>query len=309
MKKTLFSLLFMAAFFNNTTMAALVQWKIENGGNGHFYEAIYAPGITWDDAEAAAELSGGYLATITSQAEQNFINGSVISNGFGYRIGGFQPPDSPEPDGNWQWVTGEPFIYTNWWPGEPSNQGGNENTIVLWGANRWNDGPATYPYSGYILETVSEPLSLSLLAPNGGEVITADSSYPVTWSNTGDINDVLIEYSTDNGATWVSVDTASNTGLYNWLVPAKDSNQCLVRISDSSNLNISDTSNAVFTLRKPVVCSQPIPGDLNGDCKVDFTDFCLLAVGWTDEEDLTSLAQLLVSWLDCNLDPPEACWN
>jgi uncharacterized membrane protein len=62
-------------------------------------------------------------------------------------------------------------------------------------------------------------------------------------------------------------------------------------------------------LWKPVaVCSEPIPADLNGDCKIDFTDFCLFAVGWPDEEDLTGLAALCASWLDCNLDPPEACW-
>lgn len=36
-----------------------------------------------------------------------------------------------------------------------------------------------------------------------------------------------------------------------------------------------------------------IPGDLNNDCKVDFADFAILAS----------------HWLECNLDPPEACWE
>ncbi|MCE5341313.1 MAG: formylglycine-generating enzyme family protein [Planctomycetaceae bacterium] len=38
-------------------------------------------------------------------------------------------------------------------------------------------------------------------------------------------------------------------------------------------------------------CLTAFPGDLNGDCKVDFTDFALLASHWAE----------------CNLDPAEAC--
>ena len=40
------------------------------------------------------------------------------------------------------------------------------------------------------------------------------------------------------------------------------------------------------------VCTAPVIGDLNGNCKVDFTDFAIMAS----------------HWLDCNLDPPSACW-
>ena len=40
-------------------------------------------------------------------------------------------------------------------------------------------------------------------------------------------------------------------------------------------------------------CTEEIPGDVNGDCKVDFTD----------------VATMAINWLKCNLEPPEACWN
>ena len=42
-----------------------------------------------------------------------------------------------------------------------------------------------------------------------------------------------------------------------------------------------------------VSCSGPIPGDINNDCKVDLDDLVIL-VG---------------HWLECNLEPPEACWE
>jgi uncharacterized repeat protein (TIGR03803 family) len=53
----------------------------------------------------------------------------------------------------------------------------------------------------------------------------------------------------------------------------------------SSNLGV------IFALDVPVTCVEPPEGDLNGDCKVDFEDFAIMA----DE------------WLDCGLEPPEAC--
>jgi hypothetical protein len=38
-------------------------------------------------------------------------------------------------------------------------------------------------------------------------------------------------------------------------------------------------------------CRRPLRGDLNGDCRVDFQDMALMAM----------------SWLECELDPPQAC--
>lgn len=43
----------------------------------------------------------------------------------------------------------------------------------------------------------------------------------------------------------------------------------------------------------PANCIEWLEMDFNGDCKVDFNDFALFTQ----------------SWLECNLDPPEACWE
>jgi hypothetical protein len=55
-----------------------VQWKVSDGGNGHWYEAVIATG-TWTDAQSAASVAGGYLATVTSEGENNFIY-SLVTN-------------------------------------------------------------------------------------------------------------------------------------------------------------------------------------------------------------------------------------
>jgi len=134
----------------------------------------------------------------------------------------------------------------------------------------------------------------SLLVPNGGETLVSGSSYVIRWltvpkygwpagfipaSGSVFIPEVLIEYSCDNGQSWHSIDTVSNRGSYEWLVPEVDSNQCLVRVSDANHPGvIADTSDDVFTIFQ---CRQAIRGDLDGDCYVNLRDLALLAAMWT----------------------------
>lgn len=82
--------------------------------------------------------------------------------GFGPWLGGFQLYGSPEPDGNWQWVTGEPFSYTNWEINQPDNfnNDGNQNRLRFFKAggligDRWDDEfsePSANVLRGYIIE-------------------------------------------------------------------------------------------------------------------------------------------------------------
>ncbi len=134
------ALLSAAALFMASGAAdgAAVQWTVESGGNGHWYEVITAPnvlgtgmGIPWTDAKAAAEAQGGYLVTITSAAETAFINNLISISaypsywqnvGWGYFGPWIGAQQNPLPvtfgpsysNTNWTWVTGEPWGYTNW---------------------------------------------------------------------------------------------------------------------------------------------------------------------------------------------------
>jgi len=112
--------------------AELVQWAVEDGGNGHFYEAVAEPdGITWADANEAAVLAGGHLVTITSREENDFVYSLIDDDIYWHTIpaghqrgpwlGGYQPQGLPEPAGGWQWLTGEAFTYTNWALGQPDD--------------------------------------------------------------------------------------------------------------------------------------------------------------------------------------------
>jgi hypothetical protein len=110
-------------------------------GSIHYYDAISTPaGLNWDFAWDSALGHGGYLATTTSQAENDFIFNLVDSSVYWYErpgtsrlagpwLGGTQDLGSPEPDSGWHWVTDETMDFVNWSPGQPDDQGGNENSL------------------------------------------------------------------------------------------------------------------------------------------------------------------------------------
>jgi hypothetical protein len=90
-----------------------VQWQVEFGGNGHWYQAIILPtAVSWETAASSAQVRGGYLATIVNEAEGVFV-ASQLSSWVGYPacqtyIGGYRVGDS------WQWATGERGDYWPW---------------------------------------------------------------------------------------------------------------------------------------------------------------------------------------------------
>jgi hypothetical protein len=55
-------------------------------------------------------------------------------------------------------------------------------------------------------------------------------------------------------------------------------------------------------------CTSPIDSDLDGNCKVDFLDFSILADTWAglSFEDIGDFA---MEWLLCNRDPAGKCWQ
>lgn len=118
-----------------------------------------------------------------------------------------------------------------------------------------------------------------LLSPNGGENLSSPGTYRITYTTLEgtDTNDVLIEYSTDNGQTFEHIDISPNTGLYEWDIPPVDSNQCLIRISDADNPTVSDRSDNLFAIFQ---CRKQLISDLNNDCYIDFRDYIILTDDW-----------------------------
>ena len=114
-----------------------VQWRVEDGGNGHWYQALTTL-TDWSVARDLAVSLGGHLATVHSDDENAFIRGLTTGEWQDYWLGAFRSGCTPSPS-PFIWVTGEPWTYSNWLGGEPDCVG-------------WN-GPGT----GTVLEMLGRP--------------------------------------------------------------------------------------------------------------------------------------------------------
>ena len=175
MTKSIFRVLGLLASlaFGGTAIAAdapAVQWKVSDGGNGHWYQFSNQK-IGWNASSILALNKAGYLATITSANENTFIyiylNVLDLWNGErGPLLGGFQDKNSPnykEPSVGWAWVTGETWNFENenWFLGEPNNSSGQspgeEDFLAMDKRSEicgWNDmnGVFAAHYSGLLIE-------------------------------------------------------------------------------------------------------------------------------------------------------------
>jgi len=135
-------------------------------------------GIGWQTAQNECLAEGGYLATLTSEAENDFVFsllsedpllwrwGPFYEIGLGPWIGGVQENGALEPMMGWYWAeTGEAWSYENWAEGEPNDGLPDEDYVhffsgesgVLIG-NFWNDAPGDTLLRGYVIEIDCTPV-------------------------------------------------------------------------------------------------------------------------------------------------------
>ena len=134
---------------------------------GHFYRFIARDGIHWDEARTQADNTyyyglQGYLATIRSKDEQDFILTKTKGTGW---IGA----SDSEQEGTWKWVCGPDADtvfwngtssgssvngeYSHWGAGEPNNLNDEDYAHIMYSINTgyWNDLPVQGSDSpGYI---------------------------------------------------------------------------------------------------------------------------------------------------------------
>jgi hypothetical protein len=100
-----------------------VQWKVEDGGNGHWYARNSQP-MTWAQATASATTIGGALATTTTQLELDFVRLHLITDGTVCWLGGTIDCSGANDvcctNCVWRWSNGETFDLS-WYGWNPDN--------------------------------------------------------------------------------------------------------------------------------------------------------------------------------------------
>jgi hypothetical protein len=158
------------------TTPTLNGFTSQNNYNGHSYYRSTGS-MTWTAAKVACENMGGHLVTVTSPAENNFI--------FNLWPSGWIGLTDEVVEGQWRWVTGEPFTWSNWNGGEPNNAG-NEDYVQFVSNGKWNDLPNTsLPYVlefEYIVTFTEWVYVKSVYTDSTGRYVINESSNPsVEW--------------------------------------------------------------------------------------------------------------------------------
>ncbi|MFX0013826.1 MAG: lectin-like protein [Promethearchaeota archaeon] len=99
---------------------------------------LFTEAKTWSEAKALCESLGGHLVTIADLEENEFV-ANLAADVDQFWIG----LTDELVEGQWQWVTGEPFTYSNWLCPNPNNYA-NQDHVWMYGGTY-----GVYPYCTY----------------------------------------------------------------------------------------------------------------------------------------------------------------
>src|SRR5581483_5011043 len=185
---------------NNETLTGDIAGFSYDNANGHWYQVVNDL-QTWTDAAAAADAAGGYLPTITSSGENQFLFNLASAAGVNtVWLGASDDAAQGTTEGNWIWTAGpeagQQFwqgaadgqaaanAYANWNGGEPNNAGGNENYAMMWGLDgpadgTWNDtdgaNPQWYAVEVGITEDTDSVIPSAFLLANDTDADVGDT--------------------------------------------------------------------------------------------------------------------------------------
>ncbi|MBN1814798.1 MAG: C-type lectin domain-containing protein [Anaerolineae bacterium] len=133
------------------------------GPTGHRYLPV-DDSMVWHDAVSYCTTLNGHLVTIDSMEENEFVYNLLPYSWLG--------ATDEAAEGNWEWVTGEPWAFNPWAPGEPNNCcppdicGGTECTpehyLTFWGhqhGSDWNDVPG-FNHKPFVCEWNGVPVDI-----------------------------------------------------------------------------------------------------------------------------------------------------
>lgn len=213
--------------------AAVIHGPVTNPANGHLYYLLSQQ--SWADSENEAVSLGGHLATVSNQAENDWINQTFSQFGGQPRYLWLGLNDQAV-EGEFVWVSGEPSAYRDWAPGQPDNW--NDDEDCAHGAwtddGKWNDLSCIStslngrPINGVVEVLSSVSISSLTASPNSGS-----SPLAVVFNcRAASKNGTISEYRWDVDGNGV-VDQTTTTGRLEYTYPANGLYNAKVTVVDS----------------------------------------------------------------------------
>lgn len=149
--------------------ASPLSKPIVNPANGHTY--ILLDAATWADSEKEAVSLGGHLATLRSQAEEDWLVNTFGSYQGQQRLLWIGLSDVDQKY-HFSWSSGESLSFTCWAEGEPNDAGHGEDFVSIYypghsQGGKWNDwhdrtaDPIGLPMNGVVELVPAAPRALS----------------------------------------------------------------------------------------------------------------------------------------------------
>jgi len=234
-----------------------------NAVNGHFYRPISSTTFysTAKSLSSQQTFKGqtGYLVTITSQSEQDFIVANVPQNNIWFALSdvvqeGYWRIDAGPENGtliktqNGQTAGNIAGQYNNWCGGEPNNAGGEHYAVTKWGGGGcWNDLPNNVNCA-YIVEfgTWSNPADATF---TGFYTANTTNTVAVTNTLTGTVTipaglssrPLLTLYRVVNGSDiLVDYKNVNTDGTYTFTLPNQNSTYKLVPSLSVQGITLAD---------------------------------------------------------------------
>lgn len=314
-------------YLRNTTGTDTLEISLVNpgevffSGTNHLYEYVSST-LDWNGAKNAAAArtkygATGYLTTITSQAENDFVSARLVN-------AGWMGASDVTTEGTWKWVTGpengttfcignlscavQPGQYVNWNNNEPNDSGSNEDCgqFLAGSSGKWNDLPCsgtTLP--GYVVEygttgnlpsvaaaniaiTTSDTAAPTIPGVPSAASPTTDTTPTVSWTASSDSGTGLknpaytLEWSTS--ATFASVNGSTTTNSTS-LSPSLSDNTWYFRVKATDNANNIATSG----ISDPVVIDTAVPTKPGTpSAGVDWSNDNTPIFSWTASTDIGS---------------------
>ena len=106
-------------------------------------------------------------------------------------------------------------------------------------------GPQTF-YIVYEFRTQA----ITVTYPNGGEGVVAGTQEVVRWDAVKGLGAFTLDYTINGGLSWINISTTINQNVneYTWTVPATVTGQACIRVSRSTNTDVSDSLFAIVNV-------------------------------------------------------------